>query len=86
MTIDLGGGEPRVERYWDLKFAAETGRGEAEWLEGLRWHLQDSVSRHLISDVPIGAFLERRYGLEHRGRPDGAGQRRADPDVLDRVR
>ncbi len=57
LTIDLGGGEPRVERYWDLKFAPETGRSDAEWLEGLRWHLQDSVSRHLISDVPIGAFL-----------------------------
>jgi asparagine synthase (glutamine-hydrolysing) len=57
LTMDLDGGNPHVERYWDLQFSPETGRSEAEWLEGLRWHLQDSVSRHLISDVPIGAFL-----------------------------
>ena len=57
LTIDLDGGEPQVERYWDLRFAPETRRSEADWREGLRAHLHDAVSSHLVSDVPIGAFL-----------------------------
>ncbi len=57
IVLDLDRPEPAVERYWDLRFAPVEGRLEAEWLEGLRWHLQDAVRSHLVSDVPVGAFL-----------------------------
>jgi asparagine synthase (glutamine-hydrolysing) len=57
LLLDLDRGEPEVHRYWDLRFAPNPSLSESEWLEGLRWHLQDSVRSHLVSDVPIGAFL-----------------------------
>jgi len=57
LTVDLEGGEPKVQRYWDLRFEPDVRRSEADWLEGLRAHLHDAVSSHLVSDVPIGAFL-----------------------------
>lgn len=57
LVIDFLRGEPQVRSYWDLRFAPDPKPSEAEWLEGLRWHLQDAVTSHLVSDVPIGAFL-----------------------------
>jgi asparagine synthase (glutamine-hydrolysing) len=57
LTVDLAGGEPQVQRYWDLRFEPDSRRSEADWLEGLQAHLRDAVSSHLASDVPIGAFL-----------------------------
>jgi asparagine synthase (glutamine-hydrolysing) len=57
LLVDLDRREPEVHRYWDLHFVPDSGPSEAEWLEGLRWHLQDAVRSHLVSDVPIGAFL-----------------------------
>ncbi|MGH9891844.1 MAG: asparagine synthase (glutamine-hydrolyzing), partial [bacterium] len=57
LLLDLERGEPEIHRYWDLHFAPDPRPSEAEWLEGLRDHLQDAVRSHLVSDVPIGAFL-----------------------------
>ena len=57
LLVDLERAEPEVHRYWDLRFAPDPRPSEAEWLDGLRWHLQDAVRSHLVSDVPIGAFL-----------------------------
>src|SRR3954462_14918267 len=46
-----------IQPYWELP-ATETFRGsEAEAAEQLRAVLADSVRSHLISDVPLGAFL-----------------------------
>jgi asparagine synthase (glutamine-hydrolysing) len=57
LLLEADGGEPEVHRYWDLRFAPLETRPEAEWVEGLRWHLDDAVRSHMVSDVPIGAFL-----------------------------
>ena len=57
LLLDLDRAEPEIHRYWDLRFAPDPRPSEAEWLEGLRWHLTDAVRSHLVSDVPIGAFL-----------------------------
>jgi asparagine synthase (glutamine-hydrolysing) len=57
LVLDLDKGEPEIHRYWDLQFAPDPRPREADWLEGLRWHLTDAVRSHLVSDVPIGAFL-----------------------------
>ena len=44
-----------VHKYWDMHAAAAGSGGESE--ADLAAVLQDAVSRHLISDVPVGIFL-----------------------------
>jgi len=51
------GGKPRVARYWDVAFAPDPRPSEAEWAAELRAQLERSVSRQLVSDVPLGLFL-----------------------------
>ena len=49
--------QPR--RYWDLTphFAVPHLGAPAALVEELRWRLAESVKSHLVSDVPLGAFL-----------------------------
>ncbi|HEX6096073.1 MAG TPA: asparagine synthase (glutamine-hydrolyzing) [Thermoanaerobaculia bacterium] len=50
----------RVEgphRYWNLEFHPDESVSEAEWLERLDAALRETVTAHLVSDVPFGAFL-----------------------------
>jgi asparagine synthase (glutamine-hydrolysing) len=50
-------GRLRLEQYWQLP-AAETFAGsEPDAVAGLRGVLTDAVRAHLMSDVPLGAFL-----------------------------
>lgn len=54
MTIRLGDGHVKIERYW----APQTQpNGRPATLEELDAVLRDSVRRHLVADVPFGAFL-----------------------------
>ncbi|HEX2681562.1 MAG TPA: asparagine synthase (glutamine-hydrolyzing), partial [Candidatus Dormibacteraeota bacterium] len=48
---------PRAERYWDVRFEPDFGRSEADFIEQLRELLEEAVRLHLVSDVPLGAFL-----------------------------
>src|SRR5712691_6246352 len=57
LVLSLDGGEPVVSRYWSLRFAPDVRVTEQEWIERLRAELTDAVRCHMISDVPIGAFL-----------------------------
>jgi asparagine synthase (glutamine-hydrolysing) len=57
LTLSLDGGAPRVARYWTLRFSPQPRVSESEWIEGLRGQLARAVRSHMISDVPIGAFL-----------------------------
>lgn len=50
-------GELRIERYWSPGFEPGAARSEREWIEELRSRIDESVSAHRISDVPVGAFL-----------------------------
>jgi len=47
----------RVERYWDVWFDPTPGRREEDVAAELRSLLEESVRLHMISDVPLGAFL-----------------------------
>jgi asparagine synthase (glutamine-hydrolysing) len=57
VLVARAGAEPRVSRYWDVSFTPERGRSEAWFVERLRELLDESVRLHLVSDVPLGAFL-----------------------------
>jgi asparagine synthase (glutamine-hydrolysing) len=47
----------QLHRYWDLEWTPDYSRGEAALAEELRGRLEESVRLHLVSDVPLGAFL-----------------------------
>jgi asparagine synthase (glutamine-hydrolysing) len=57
------GGDPAIERYWQLQVPGADGAAEPldlgleEAARELRRHLQDAIHRRLIADVPLGAFL-----------------------------
>ena len=57
LLLPLDRGEPAVSRYWALRPAPDAEVAEREWVERLRAHLADAVESHMVSDVPIGAFL-----------------------------
>jgi asparagine synthase (glutamine-hydrolysing) len=59
-TLELTeGGEPRVERYWDLTTteADQKPRPRKDYVEAYRDLFEGAVSSHLMSDVPVGVFL-----------------------------
>jgi asparagine synthase (glutamine-hydrolysing) len=43
--------------YWDIVFEPKDSIGEADYAAGLLDKLHESVALHLITDVPLGAFL-----------------------------
>ncbi len=57
--ITLEEGRPPVERrYWELRFAPETGtRSDDDYADEVLATLRAAVKSHLLSDVPVGVFL-----------------------------
>lgn len=53
----LQDGDLRITRYWQLSFRKKLDLSEAEFLGGLRNRLVETIAAHMISDVPVGAFL-----------------------------
>ncbi|MBT6029457.1 MAG: asparagine synthase (glutamine-hydrolyzing) [Crocinitomicaceae bacterium] len=45
------------ENYWDFKFKPNKKPSASEWVERLDATIQKSVKKHLVSEVPFGAFL-----------------------------
>jgi asparagine synthase (glutamine-hydrolysing) len=62
LTLEPGG-EPTIERYWQLAVPGIDGGGQPldigfeEAAQEVRRLLREAISRRLISDVPLGAFL-----------------------------
>jgi asparagine synthase (glutamine-hydrolysing) len=51
-------GKESLHEYWDVDFTPDrTVRSAGEWAEALREQLTESVRLHLMSDVPVGAWL-----------------------------
>ena len=57
LLCPLDGGDPEVHRYWDLRMAPKQQVRESDWIESLDHALREAVNTHLVSDVPLGAFL-----------------------------
>lgn len=56
LTYESGRIEKRC--YWDVDFGdADQQADDREWLERFDRSIEDAVRSHLVSDVPVGAFL-----------------------------
>ena len=56
MVVDASG--IRIEQYWDLDFSElDEEKSEVEWKNIFDEAIYDAVKSHLVSDVPVGAFL-----------------------------
>lgn len=51
------GEQPRIERYWDLAFNIQPDISEDEWVDKLKFLIEDSTRQRLVSDVPLGSHL-----------------------------
>ncbi len=57
LDIDLASGVFKEERYEEFILASENGVSEEARVDELLAVLDDSVKHHMVSDVPVGAFL-----------------------------
>jgi asparagine synthase (glutamine-hydrolysing) len=61
LVFDLGKGQARVWRYWQVPVhepsASKAESGEAELTDELEALLEDAVRRQLVADVPVGVLL-----------------------------
>lgn len=46
-----------IKRYWDIYFEPDYSKSESQWAEEIESTLSETVKLHMISDVPLGAFL-----------------------------
>ncbi len=57
LLCSLGDGEPEIHRYWNLRMVPDERVKETEWVHRLGQVLAETVKLHMVSDVPVGAFL-----------------------------
>jgi asparagine synthase (glutamine-hydrolysing) len=46
-----------TQQYWQLRFCPDPKLSERDWVSELRLLLRKTIKDHMISDVPLGAFL-----------------------------
>lgn len=56
-TLTWRGGKYRIRKYWDLRFIPDAGKSEDYFIAGAMDLLREAVGIHLVSEVPLGAFL-----------------------------
>ena len=56
-TLTWQDGQVRIQKYWDIAFVPDRGKSEKYFMNRFMELFHESVKIHLISDVPLGAFL-----------------------------
>jgi asparagine synthase (glutamine-hydrolysing) len=56
LTVEPGG-RPVIRRYWDLRYVPKLSGTEEDLTDQLEERLEAALRLHLVSDVPVGAFL-----------------------------
>ena len=57
LVVNEDGTHGAPVRYWDVAFRPDRRCDEDEWVERIDAALRETVSTHLVSDVPFGTFL-----------------------------
>jgi asparagine synthase (glutamine-hydrolysing) len=50
-------GKIEIRRFWEPPTAVDSGYTAEEWAERIRTELERAIADHMVSDVPLGAFL-----------------------------
>ncbi len=50
-------GRLKIQRYWQISFREKMGNSDENFIASLEAKLDETVAHHLVSDVPVGAFL-----------------------------
>jgi asparagine synthase (glutamine-hydrolysing) len=56
-TLTYRAGQVQLRRYWSLRYEPKHQMSEADLLDELEERMLETVRYHLVSDVPVGAFL-----------------------------
>jgi len=57
LSVEPGHWNNQPRRYWQIEFAPDDSLTAAQWTAAVRAKVEESVEKHLIADVPVGAFL-----------------------------
>lgn len=57
LLVLQAGSAPRIERYWHLQQEPKLTGSEEQLCDELEARIEESLRLHLVSDVPVGAFL-----------------------------
>ena len=57
LVVEPGKWNRSAQCYWRLKFEPDETLDVTQWQHAIRGKLEETVERHLIADVPVGAFL-----------------------------
>ena len=57
LLFSLKNNSVEIKRYWEVCFEPDHSRSEKQWLEEIEDCFSETVKLHMISDVPLGAFL-----------------------------
>ena len=56
-TLTWREGRITEEQYWDVDYSKQESRASEDWHDEIEAQIADAVHSHLVSDVPLGAFL-----------------------------
>lgn len=56
-TLIFKNGDINIERYWTLNYEPKLQLNESEIIDELEQRMLEAVRYHMVSDVPVGAFL-----------------------------